>query len=94
MTNSSGLQSAPPPPPPHFPEDDQQPILCEEVEIAVASLKKWKSARVNKILAEFVLAGGETMTDVKTEICNKIWRKGEWLIAWTQSLKKGAELSA
>ena len=26
------------------------------------------------------------MTDVLTEICNRIWRTGEWLTPWTQSL--------
>ena len=34
------------------PEEDLQPILCEEVEIAVASLKKGKSAGVDNIPAE------------------------------------------
>ena len=26
------------------------------------------------------------MIDVLTEICNRIWRKGEWPTPWTQSL--------
>ena len=68
------------------PEEDLQPILCEEVEIAVASLKKGKSAGVDNIPAELVQAGGETMIDVLTEICNRIWRTGEWPTPWTQSL--------
>ena len=55
------------------PEEDLQPILREEVEIAVASLKKGKSAGVDNIPAELVQAGGETMIDVLTEICNRIW---------------------
>ena len=46
------------------PEEDLQPILREEVEIAVASLKKGKSAGVDNIPAELVQAGGETMIDV------------------------------
>ena len=66
------------------PEEDLQPILREEVEIAVASLKKGKSA--DNIPAELVTAGGETMIDVLTEICNRIWRTGEWPTPWTQSL--------
>ena len=41
-------------------EEDLQPILREEVEIAVASLKKGKSAGVDNIPAELVQAGGET----------------------------------
>ena len=46
------------------PEEDLQPILREEVEIAVASLKRGKSAGVDNIPAELVQAGGETMIDV------------------------------
>ena len=46
------------------PEEDLQPILREEVEIAVASLKKGKSAGVDNMPAELVKAGGETMIDV------------------------------
>ena len=41
-----------------------QPILREEVEIAVASLKKEKSPGVDNIPAEIVQAGQETMIDV------------------------------
>ena len=54
--------------------------------IAVASLKKGKSAGVDNIPAELVQAGGETMINVLTEICNRIWRTGEWPTPWTQSL--------
>ena len=68
------------------PEEDLQPILREEVEIAVASLKRGKSAGVDNIPAELVQAGGETMIDVLTETCNKIWRPGEWPTPWSQSL--------
>ena len=46
------------------PEEDLQPILREEVEIAVASLKKGKSPGVDNIPAKLVQAGGETMIDV------------------------------
>ena len=59
------------------PEEDLQQILREEVEIAVASLKKGKSAGVDNIPAEI---------DVLTEICNRIWRTGKWPTPWTQSL--------
>ena len=67
------------------PQEDLQPILREEVEIAVASLKKGKSAGVDNIPAELVQAGGETMIDVLTEICNRIWRTGERPTPSTQS---------
>ena len=53
-----------------LPEEDLQPILREEVEIAVASLKKGKSVGVDLVQAE-------TMINVLTEICNRIWRTGE-----------------
>ena len=56
------------------------------MEIAVASLKKGKSVGIDNISAELVQAGGETMIDVLTEIYNRIWRTGEWLTPWTQSL--------
>ena len=42
-------------------EEDLQPILREEVEIAVASLKKGKSAGVDNIPADLMQAGGETI---------------------------------
>ncbi|MEW8548160.1 MAG: hypothetical protein AB2693_32050 [Candidatus Thiodiazotropha sp.] len=73
-----GLQSVP--------EEDQQPILHEGVKIAVAALKKGKSAGVDNILAELVQEGRETMIDDLTEICNSIGRTGEWPTLWTQSL--------
>ena len=50
------------------PEEDLQFILREDVEIAVASMKKGKSAGVDNIPAELVQAGEETMIDVLTEI--------------------------
>ena len=37
-------------------------------------------------IAELVQAGGETMIDVLTEICNRIWRTVYWPTLWTQSL--------
>ena len=67
------------------PPEDLQPILSEVVEIAVASLKRGKSAGVDNLPAELVQAGGETMVDVLTDICNRIWRTGEWPTLWTQS---------
>ena len=46
------------------PKEDLQPILREEVEIAVASLKKGKSAGDDNLPAELIQAGGYTMIDV------------------------------
>ena len=53
--------------------NDNHPILREEVEAAVKTLKKGKSAGVDNIPAEIVLAGGEDMLSVLLIICNKIW---------------------
>ena len=66
--------------------EDDHPILRKEVEAAVQSLKKAKSAGVDNIPAELVQAGGEDVIAALTTICNKIWQTGEWPIPWTQSL--------
>ena len=66
--------------------EDDHPILRREVEAAVQSLKKGKSAGVDNIPAEVVQAGGEDVTTALTKICNKIWQKGEWPAPWTKSL--------
>ena len=62
------------------------PVLCEEVEAAVKSLKKGKSAEVDNIPAELLQQGGEAMVNALLIICNKIWLTGEWPTPWTQSL--------
>ena len=66
--------------------NDSYPILREEVEAAIKSPKKGKSAGVDNILSELVQAGGEAMTDVLFIICIKIWQTGEWPTPWTRSL--------
>ena len=65
---------------------DSHPILREEVEAAVKSLRPGKSAGVDNIPAELLQAGGETMIDVLLNICNKICQTGEWPTPWTRSL--------
>ena len=62
------------------------PILREEVEAAVRSLKEGKSAGVDNIPLELIQAGGEAMIDLLLIICNKIWQAGKWSTPWTQSL--------
>ena len=62
------------------------PILREEVEAAVKSLKKKYSAGVVNIPAELLQQGGEAMVNDLLIICNNIWRKGEWPTPWIQSL--------
>ena len=72
--------------------NDSYPILREEVEAAVKSLKKGKSAGVDNIPSELSQAGGETLIDMLLIICNKIWQTGEWSIPWTRSLKSSRQL--
>ena len=66
--------------------EDDHLILRREVEAAVQSLKKGKSAGVVNIPADLVQAGGGDVITVLTTICNKIWQTGEWPTRWTQSL--------
>ena len=51
--------------------EDDHPILHREVEAAVQSSKKGKSAGVDNIPAELVQAGGEDVITALTTICNK-----------------------
>ena len=62
------------------------PILRREVEAAVQSLKKGKSAGVDNIPAEGVQAGGDDVITALTTICNRIWQTREWPNPWTRSL--------
>ena len=73
-------------PGPHSTNQDDFPILREEVESAVRSLKTGKSAGVDNIPAELLQAGGEAMIDALHVICSRIWETGEWPTVWTQSL--------
>ena len=59
-------------------QDKSGIFLTEEKEIL--------SRKTEYCSAELVQAGGGTMIDVLTEICNRIWRKGEWQTPWTKSL--------
>ena len=52
--------------------EDDQPILREELEAAVQSLKKGKSDGDDNIPAKLVLAGGVAIITALTTICDKI----------------------
>ena len=67
-------------------EKDNFPILREEVEAAVKSLKKGKSHGIDNISAELIQAGGEAVTNIVTPICIKIWQTGDWPTPRTQSM--------
>ena len=66
--------------------NDSYPILLEEVEVAVKSPKRGKSAGVDNSPFELVQAGGEAIIGMFLIICNKIWQTEEWPTPWTQSL--------
>ena len=51
--------------------EDDHPILRKEVEAAVLSLMKGKSAGVDNIQAELVQAGGEDVITALTTMCIK-----------------------
>ena len=62
------------------------PILRKELGATVQSLKKEKSAGVDKFPAEVAQGGVKNVITAVTTICNKIWQRGEWPTLWTQSL--------
>ena len=66
--------------------EDGHTIFSKEVEAALQSLKKGKSAGVHNIPAELVQAGEEDVIVSLTTICDTIWQTGEWPTPWTQSL--------
>ena len=71
---------------PQIPDAEHHPILREEMEAAVKTLKMGKSAGVDNVPAELVQPGGEAIIDTLTTICIKIWKTGEWPISWTHSV--------
>ena len=77
---------------PHTDTEDNHPILRGEVEAAVQSLKKGKSAGVDNIPGELVQAGGEDVITALTTIHNKIWQTGEWPTPWNPDLRHHTSL--
>ncbi|KAK3894356.1 hypothetical protein Pcinc_001893 [Petrolisthes cinctipes] len=65
---------------------DDFPILREEIELAIKSLKNGKTPGIDNIPGELIQNGGENMTIFLTRLCNRIWETGEWPSTWTQSL--------
>ncbi len=57
-------------------DEENHPILSEEVGAAVKALKKGTSPGVDNVPAELVQAAGEAAIDMLTKICNKIWQTG------------------
>ena len=59
-------------------EFESLPVLREEVEKAVHSLKTGKSPGVDNIPFEQLKNGGEATVTVLTMICQKVWEIKEW----------------
>ena len=66
-------------------QPESLPLLREEAEDAVHSLKAGKSPGMDNIPSELLKNGGKKITTVLTAIC-KIWETKEWLKEWTQLL--------
>ena len=49
------------------------------MEAAVKALKMGKSAGVDNMPAELVQAGGKTMIDILSSVCNKIWKESGYM---------------
>jgi len=67
-------------------EEDEPPILRQEIEEAVRKLKCNKSPGTDNIPAELLKAGGENMVDILLKICNLTLKTGEWPTKWTESI--------
>ncbi len=67
-------------------EEEEPPIVREEIEQAVKKLKCNKSPGTDNIPAELLKAGGDHMIDVLLKICNLTLKTGEWPTKWTESI--------
>ena len=67
-------------------EEGEFPILRQEVESAIKTLKCGKAAGVDNVPAELITHGGQPVVDVLHAICNKIWETGKWPSTWTKSM--------
>ena len=66
--------------------EDSLPILREEVEVAVQSLKLGKSPGVDNVPSELVKHGGNEVVKALTALCQWIQEQKKWPKEWTQSL--------
>ena len=62
------------------------PVVCEKAEATIRSLKSGKIAGIDNIPAELLKHGWESVVDILTIICNKIWQTSEWPTPWMQSI--------
>ena len=56
---------------PQILDEENYPILWEEVEVAVKTLKMGNSAGVDNAQAELIQAGGKAMIDTRYLICSR-----------------------
>ena len=68
-------------------EAEDLPVLQEDVEAAVRSLKTGKSPSADNVPSELLKHGGEETTKALTALCQKIWESKEWRKEWTRSLE-------
>ena len=66
--------------------EDNSPILTEEANAAIRSVRKGKPAGIGSIPAELIQHRGQVVTAFFTRICKKMWQTGEWPTPWRQSL--------
>jgi len=65
----------------------QEPeILRSEVEHAIKLLRNKKSPGADQITAEVLKALGKEGIEILHQICNLIWKTGQWLEDWEESL--------
>ena len=67
-------------------EEGEFPILRQEVEMVIKTLKCRKTAGVDNVPAELITHSGQPVVDVHHTICNKIWEMGKWPSTWTKSI--------
>ena len=71
----------------HHPDGEEDlPVLKEEVEAAIQTLKVGKSPGLDNIPAELLKHGCTETTKVLTVVCQKVWEEKRWPKDWTRSL--------
>uniref|UniRef100_H3ABE5 Reverse transcriptase domain-containing protein n=1 Tax=Latimeria chalumnae TaxID=7897 RepID=H3ABE5_LATCH len=76
--------SLPTSPPPERGETEPE-VLMSEIERALQRLKNNKAVGLDRIPAEALKAGGETLLHIMKAIINSIWETGEWPDEWVRS---------
>uniref|UniRef100_H3A3N0 Reverse transcriptase domain-containing protein n=1 Tax=Latimeria chalumnae TaxID=7897 RepID=H3A3N0_LATCH len=76
--------SLPTSPPPERGETEPE-VLMSEIERALRRLKNNKAVGLDRIPAEALKAGGETLLNIMKAIIDNIWETGEWPDEWVRS---------